>query len=128
MSFTPFAADRGPIVLRGRITGPAQALDVRLALDTGATSTVIHLPVLLALGFDPDRDGRPVRVITASSVEVATSVTLTRLFALGQNRLGFPVVAHALPAGAAVDGLLGLDFLRGHVLTLDFRAGSIALA
>ena len=33
-----------------------------------------------------------------------------------------------IPADAGVDGLLGLDFLRGHVLTLDFRGGIITLA
>ena len=89
---------------------------------------MINLPILRILGFDPDRDGRPVRVTTASSVELATKVTLTRLFALGQNRIGFPVVAHTLPDNAMVDGLLGLDFFQGHILTLDFQVGSITLA
>ena len=128
MSQTAFAPIGGPIVLQARATGPSRSRDLRLILDTGATSTLIHLPVLITLGFDPDRDGRPVRVTTASSVELATKLTLTRLFALGQNRIGFPVIAHTLPDGATVDGLLGLDFLRGHILTLDFRAGSISLA
>jgi hypothetical protein len=30
--------------------------------------------------------------------------------------------------GLIVDGVLGLDFLRGHVLTIDFRSGQITLA
>jgi hypothetical protein len=50
------------------------------------------------------------------------------LSALGQRRFGFPVVAHDLPAQAAVDGLLGLDFLRDQVLTVDFQKGQITLA
>jgi hypothetical protein len=33
-----------------------------------------------------------------------------------------------MPAAAAVSGLLGLDFLRDHVLTVDFPAGLITLA
>jgi hypothetical protein len=37
------------------------------------------------------------------------------------------VLAHDLPPEARVDGLLGLDFRRGSVLTVDFTAGPISL-
>lgn len=40
---------------------------------------------------------------------------------------GLAVVAHTLPPSATVDGLLGLDFLRERLLTVDFRVGSISL-
>ena len=50
------------------------------------------------------------------------------MFTLGQNRTGFPVIAHTLPDTTMVDGLLGLDFFQGHILTLDFQVGSITLA
>lgn len=126
MSVIPFTPIGGPIVIEARATGPNRSRDLRLIVDTGATGTMIHLPVLLALGFDPARDGRPVQITTASAVEVGFRVSLTRLFALGQNRIGFPVIAHTLPATATVDGLLGLDFLQGHILTVDFREGTIA--
>ncbi len=128
MSAIFFRPIGGPIIVEARATGPKRSRDLRLILDTGATSTLIHLPYLIDLGFDPQRDGRPVQITTASAVELATKVMPTRLFALGQNRIGFPVIAHTLPDDAPVDGLLGLDFFRGHVLTLDFRAGSITLA
>ena len=128
MNVTSFAPLGGPIIVEARATGPSLSRNLRLMLDTGATSTLIHLPVLITLGFDPERDGQTVQITTASSLERASKITLTRLFALGQNRIGFAVVAHSLPDDAPVDGLLGLDFFRGHVLTLDFRAGSIALA
>lgn len=38
-----------------------------------------------------------------------------------------PVISLSLPAGASFDGLFGLDFLRGHVLTIDFQQGQITL-
>ena len=38
-----------------------------------------------------------------------------------------PLVCHTLPASAAVDGLLGLDFMRGKRLIIDFRTGIIDL-
>ncbi len=43
-------------------------------------------------------------------------------------RSGFPVLAYSLPASASVSGLLGLDFLRDHLLTIDFRTGQMDLA
>ena len=61
-------------------------------------------------------------------VESVPRLILTRLTALGQHRFGFPVLSHPLPPEAGVDGLLGLDFLRGQLLTLDFRGGLITLA
>ena len=41
--------------------------------------------------------------------------------------MSFFLICHTLPASVSVDGLLGLDFLRGQRLTIDFRAGRIAL-
>jgi hypothetical protein len=51
-----------------------------------------------------------------------------RIVALGQERASFPVLAHTLPPSAGIDGLLGLDYLRGQTLTVDFRSGTITLS
>jgi hypothetical protein len=48
-------------------------------------------------------------------------------YPLGKHAIGLSVLAHDLPLAADVDGLLGLDFLRDQVLTVDFRAGTISL-
>ncbi len=64
---------------------------------------------------------------TGSQVEDVPVIVLTRLSALAQHRFGFPVIAHALPPSTAIDGLLGLDFLRNGVLTIDFRAGQLTM-
>ena len=109
------------------ITGPAGSVVLKLVLDTGATTSLINVTTLLSLGFDPDQSTQRTSMATGSTVAVVPLVILTRLSALGQHRFGFPVIAHALPASTAVDGLLGLDFLRGQVLTIDFRAGQITL-
>ena len=50
-----------------------------------------------------------------------------RIAALGVERMNFPLIAHTLPPSASIDGLLGLDFLRGCRLTVDFRTGRITL-
>jgi hypothetical protein len=128
MSTHSFTPKRGPIIVEAEAVGPAGSASLKLLLDTGATTSLIRLAASLYLGLDPDRPLRRVRMTTGSTVEIVPVVALTRLSALGQHRFGFPVIAHALPPTSGVDGLLGLDFLRDHVLTIDFRAGQITLA
>ena len=62
-----------------------------------------------------------------SGGEYVPRVVVSRLKALGEHRVNFPVLSHTLPSSASVDGLLGLDFLRGKVLRIDFRQGTLAL-
>jgi len=128
MSSFVFSRGSGPIHVAAEVTGPTGSLVLRLILDTGATKSLINVSKLLVLGFDPSQSGRTMTVVTGSSVEIVPLVVLTRLSALGQHRNGFPLLSHALPTGSAVDGLLGLDFFRDQVLTVDFRAGHISLA
>jgi len=128
MSTHVFNAKQGPILIEIEAVGPTGKANLRLVLDTGATSSLINDAALLYLGFDPTQSTQRVRMTTGSTVEVLPIVVLTRLSALGQHRFGFPVIAHALPASSAVDGLLGLDFLRDQLLTIDFRTGQLTLA
>lgn len=62
-----------------------------------------------------------------NGVEIVPRLILNRFSALGHHRLGFRVLAHSLPPAAGIDGLLGLDFLRGCMLTMDFRGATITL-
>ena len=101
MSNHVFNAKQGPILVEVEAVGPTGIANLKLVLDTGATTTLINLSALLYLGFDPDQSPQRVRMTTGSSVEVVPVVILTRLGALGQHRFGFPVIAHALPAGSA---------------------------
>ena len=124
MSFS-FDASRGPI--EASLSGPASQADLRLILDTGATSSLIRSTILVAAGYDPDTATDRVTVAMGNGVELVPRIVLNRLSTLGRHRLAFPVLAHSLPPAAGIDGLLGLDFLRGSVLTLDFPAATITL-
>ena len=124
-SFNP---GRGLIVIGAELDGPSGSAILRLALDTGATSTLVNVAMLVAIGYDPALAADRVQVRTGSGVEFAPRIELKRLAALGQERFGFPVLGHTLPPSAGVDGLLGLDFFRGLRLTIDFRAGQLQLA
>ena len=128
MSHHVFHPGSGPILVDVEATGPAQSASFKLVLDTGATTSLIKRSALIYLGIDPDQSTRRIQMTTGSAVEVVPVVTLTRFSALGQHRFGFSVIAYTLPKNATVDGLLGLDFLRGMLLSIDFRAGRINLA
>jgi len=54
-------------------------------------------------------------------------IGIEKLTALGKTKENFTVIAHDLPPTASVDGVLGLDFLRENVLTIDFVQGEIEL-
>jgi predicted aspartyl protease len=123
-----FDHKQGPVRVKAEISGPLGIANVELLLDTGATSSLVNSTILTSLGYDLDSSTDRVRVTMGGGIVVCPRVVLTRLTAIDQHRVGFPVLAHALPSEAGVDGLLGLDFLRNQVLTLDFRGGLITLA
>jgi hypothetical protein len=64
---------------------------------------------------------------SSPQVESVSRITLSKIVALGHTRTEFPMLAHTLPPSAGVDGVLGLDFLRGQTLTIDFGNGQINL-
>ncbi len=126
MSF-PFDNRQGLVIVPSKLWGPEGDIVLRLALDTGATYSLVSFDLLKLLGYDPRSVGTWVRITTASGVENVPQVTIEKVEALGHERVQFPVLCHTLPPSANLDGLLGLDFFRGQRLVLDFRSGSLAI-
>lgn len=123
----PFDSKRGLIVVPAELWGPTGSVVVRLALDTGATSSLVNVGFLVAIGYDPALETERVQVTTGSGVEFAPRVIVSKLKVLGQERADFNILAHTLPPSTAVAGLLGLDFFRDRRLLIDFRTGEIDL-
>jgi predicted aspartyl protease len=118
-----FEPHEGLIVIPARLSGPAGELLVRLALDTGATGSLLNEDLIVLLGYDPSAAPSRVQITTGSGVETVPRLAIEKVEALGSERRQFPVVCHTLPPSASVDGLLGLDFFRGQRLVIDFRSG-----
>ena len=117
------------ILLRVRIEGKAnRELYLRMALDTGASLSVIPWNVAETLGYDPARSPRRVRFMTGSGVEAAPMFSVEALEVLGIRVKGVAVLCHDLPQRSLVDGLLGLSFLRHCRLSIDFQCGILQLA
>ena len=115
------------VLVTARLSGPRSEGGFQFALDTGATYTIISSHVAALLGYDPAAAGERARLTTASGIEYVPRIVVNKVQALGLERMGFAVLCHTLPPSARVDGLLGLDFLRGHRLVLDFRNGVVSL-
>ena len=93
----------------GEVDG--RSLVLRLLVDTGASHTVLPVEVLDALDYDTQHPLNRVRIVSANGVIVAPRVAVNWFHCLGQRVNEFPVVAHTLPTGTLVDGILGMDFL-----------------
>ncbi len=124
---TTFNPQQGLIIVQARLWGPTGDTYARLALDTGATDTMVRTAILVSIGYDPATSPAHAPMMTASGVVLVPLLAVDKIEALGQARTHFPVVAHTLPPSAPVDGVLGLDFFRGQELTVDFRRGIITL-
>ncbi len=120
-----FDPTEGIIIISSELKGPSGSVILRLALDTGATRTLINAAMLVSIGYDTSFSQEHIQVTTGSGVEYASVVTLSKFKALNIEMTDFPILCHTLPPSAGVDGLLGLDFFREQVLILDFKNGKI---
>jgi predicted aspartyl protease len=124
----PFSPGAPTLIVPVTVIGPGEGYTFRCALDTGSTRTVLPTRAMRRLGFDLTRPVGRARLRAATGVAVAPLVRVPAITAVDRVRPDFTVAVHELPLGVEADGLLGLDFLRGLVLTIDFARGRIALA
>jgi hypothetical protein len=122
-----FDAQRGLIVIATRLWGPTGDVVVRLALDTGATRTLVNWDPMVFIGYDPAGVGPRIEVTTGSGVEFVPEVSVRKVQTLQREQHDFPILCHTLPPSATVDGVLGLDLMRGLRLIVDFRTAVVVL-
>ncbi len=115
------------IVVPARLYRGGRVEVLRLALDTGATRTLISSSVAISLGYEPSRARDRARILTGSGALSVPMLEIEKIEALGKEATDARILCHTLPSQTAIDGVLGLDFLRGGRLTIDFRAGLLSL-
>ena len=99
--------------------------DILVALDTGASTTMIPPEVATDLGYDLSNPNE--QMITASGIVLTKRITVRKLTAIGEMVENIDVVCHDLPEGSIIEGLLGLDFLRHFDVNISFSTGTIEL-
>lgn len=122
-----FDPARGLIVVRAELHGPSAEVGLNLALDTGASQTMINVLPLTLAGYLPGAATEHVEITTGSGVAYAPRLPVFRISTLGHEKTEFLVLAHTLPPSAGIDGLLGLDFMQDRVLRVDFRRSLVSL-
>ena len=100
---------------------------LNMALDTGASMSLIPWQAAERLGLDPARTRRRARFMTGSGMEVAPVLTVPVMELLGVRVTNVLALCHDLPQRSLVDGLLGLSFLRHCRLAIDFPRGVLEL-
>lgn len=123
-----FNSKRGLVVVPVQIFGPSGDTFARLAVDTGAITTVISPEILVLVGYDLAQAPDERRLVSATDVVSVPRFLAERIVALGQEREYLPILGHTLPKATGVDGVLGLDFYRVRRLTVNFRQGRVSLA
>lgn len=100
---------------------------VSLLIDTGASQTIISWETLLSLNIDPSSSALRKQVTTANGLVWMPQVEIEEFNALGQSVGSLRVLAHTIPLGSQVNGVLGMDFLRQFEFRLNFKQSVIEL-
>lgn len=101
-----------------------------LAIDTGASHTVIDLTALLIVGFELADSVRSVQFSTANGIVDAYVFVIKELRALGLTRRNFEICAYDFlshDATSDFEGVLGLDFFKEIDLLISFKRFEISV-
>jgi predicted aspartyl protease len=122
-----FDPKAGIILVKTKVSGPSGDAIVNLALDTGATWTLVSWEPAVLLGYDPASIQQRTAITTGSGIEYCPKLNLLRVEALGKSVSSLEVLCHTLPPTSRVDGLLGLNFLSRFSVSLNFKQGYITI-
>lgn len=96
---------------------------IRLAIDTGATHTLILPGIVDELGYSP-RDAEAITTARAAlGKEQGYLLRVSRFEALGFAFADVPLHVFDLADGVGIDGLIGLSFLRQFNYLVRSREG-----
>jgi predicted aspartyl protease len=107
------------------VTGPAGTKVVNLLVDTGSTYTIVPIEVLESIGLSPAESKAHERIATGSGYIIAPKLRVRTFNTLGKQIHHFYVIAHTLPFGGPIDGLLGTDILSRLKARIAVADGSI---
>lgn len=101
-----------------------------LAIDTGASQTLLELNILYFLGYTLDDSIGTSFYETANGIIEGHIVSIKELSALGITRRNFEVCTFDFLARGLISeltGVLGLDFFDNVKICLDFRTSIITV-
>ena len=124
----PLLFEAGLLIVYVRLTGPKGSRLARLALDTGATATMIPPKAALAIGVNPALATAFRDTLTASGKELIPLVVVPQLLVFEHVFRRVTIACHELPSESPIDGLLGLDVLTRLHAIIDLRKRSLRVS
>jgi len=110
----------GIISLYAKIVGPKAKRTIKLALDTGATYTMIPIEIARDIGYDPTLAKRRIEISTANGLIFVPLITVMEISFMGLTLKNIDVICHSLLSESPVEGLLGLNFLTHLPAFIEF--------
>lgn len=98
-----------------------------LVVDPGTPETMVDWDLAAQIGLDRSQSVGPARYFGMEGPQDGYYVEAPELEILGRRLKRFKVACCPFDKNLETDGLLGLDFFRGTVLTLDFKHGRITV-
>ena len=123
----PLRYESGLLLAHVRLGGLAGERLLRLALDTGATITMIPPSAALAIGLHPENSKVVREILTASGKEHIPIVVVLRLQIFEKTIRRISVACHDLPPESMIDGLLGLDVLMRLKAKIDLKKRTLSI-
>jgi len=114
----PFDPTAPSIIVPVTLTNHSKVATISMVLDTGASYVVIRPSLAQALNLD--LDSTTLDISTASGSASAASTTIPQITVLDCTCLRVPTIITHLPEDTGADGLLGLSFLNGYHLNINF--------
>ncbi len=125
MSKFRFDITREIILCKVKLTNNKQSIISKLAVDTGASFTMISVETALSIDIDPSNAARHIEITTASGVIFAPVIKIPSFECFGIKIKNLEVICHNLPPESCVEGLLGLNFLKAAKVIIDFSKNTI---
>lgn len=125
MSEFKFNPKQSIIICHAEIANQRVELSLKMAIDTGATYTMIPFEAAIAIGCEPLRAQRRIEITTGSSIEYVPIITIPKFRVFGIEIKDMEAICHNLPSQSPVEGLLGLNFLRKAKIIIDFSRNLI---
>jgi len=103
---------------------------VRLALDTAATHTTIDSNILFFSGYELKNTLGEVEIETSNGIIVVERYEIEKINCLGMTKSNFEVQVYDFISHGIIsdyDGVVGINFLKGHKLCIDFVKNEITV-
>jgi predicted aspartyl protease len=120
-----FERHEGLIVVRGGLSGPREARNLRLVVDCAAVATTIKTEILDAIGYSALQALARTTVTTAIGQERGYIIDVIEFVCFNERTPNFRVNAFDLALPDHLDGLLGLNFLDRFNYEIRSREGRI---